>query len=55
MTTFDRYQPYYMEADGQELVFYRSKRDESGVIRHDISTSHLVSTDSSKRKCLCQS
>ena len=55
MTTGDRYQQYYMEAEEEKVYFFRSKREEKGTIVHQLSNLHVSSIDSQEKKVLCNS
>jgi len=55
MTTGDRYQQYFMEADGSTVYFYRLKREERGTISQSLSNTHITSIDSAEKKVLCKS
>ena len=55
MTTGDRYQQYYMEADSKQVYFYRTRIQDRGTIEHDIARMHITSIDSPEKKVLCKS
>lgn len=55
MTTNDRYQQYYMEAEESKVYFYKARREDKETIVHDLMTMHIVSIDSHDRKVLCKS
>ena len=55
MTTGDRYQTYWMEADGSVVYFYRLRREDKGTISQDLASAHIYSIDSTERKVLCKS
>ena len=55
MTTGDRYQQYYMEADGPTVYFYRLKRTDKGTITQNLTNTHITSIDSAEKKVLCKS
>ena len=55
MTTGDRYQQYYMEAEGPTIYFYRLTRGEKGTISQNLPNTHITSIDSAEKKVLCKS